>query len=697
MQVVFTYPWYFVVLALLLSAALAGLLYVRNQKSKADFPPRLRWLLTILRFLSVFLILLLLLNPLIKQFQKTIIKPLVIFAQDNSESMTNGMDSIYLKNDYLKKLKKFKQTVSNKADLTLLSFGNQITEQDSFNFTDKATDFDRLFRYISQNYKNRNLAAVIVASDGLINHGKNPLYEDYGIKAPIHILAEGDTAFHKDIAVSDAEYNNIVLVDNPYPVKVKLRATLASGTETNLHIYDNGQQVGQQKIKITEKFFFVTLPFTLTAKTKGIHILRIVADQLPNENNLRNNELEIKINAIDARQKILIVANSPHPDIALLQKALKSNLNFDITTTTADKINPDLLKNYNLIILNQLPSHTHSITNIFEKIRQLKLPVFYIIGTQTDISKLNASQSFLQIDQQKNLWDDASPSLPERLDVFTLPDNFTDFLADVPPLKVPFGNYKPLSDATVVLKQKIKNIDTQKPLLLLFNDKENKAGFLLGENIWRWEIYDYKDFNTKDHIFQLINNVAQYLSLRVKKNNLTVNIKPIYSENEPIGITAEFYNEILEKTTVPDLQMKITGKKTNHTYTYDFLKTGNRYQLTINSLPTDNYQYHIEGKYQNKIYKKTGEFTVQESQLEQRQTRADFSFIDQLSEKWSGKFFFPNQWQALTNTILSQHNLVSISKSKEKLKNLIDWKLIFFIIIGFLTLEWFLRKYFGNY
>ncbi len=697
MQVIFTYPWYFVVLAILISAALAGLLYVNNQKSQADFPPKLRWFLTFLRFLSIFLILLLLLNPLVKQFQKTIIKPLIIFAQDNSESIVTGKDSIYLKNEYRKSLRDFKQKISDKADLTFLTFGNRITEQDSFNFVEKSTDYDALFRYISQNYKNRNLAAVVVASDGLMNHGKNPLYENYGIKAPVHSLASGDTAFHKDIAITDVEYNSIVLVDNPYPIKVKLEASLANGMETLLHIYDNGQEISQQKTKIDQPFFFASFPFMLKSTTKGIHTLKIVADPLPDEKNLRNNQMELKIEVIDARQKILIVANAPHPDIALLRKALKSNLNFDVTTITANEVNSNILKDYNLIILHQLPSVNHSLTGIIEKIRQLKLPVWYIIGTQTDITKLNNSQPYLQINQQDNLWDDATPTMPDGFDAFTLPDDFPEFLADMPPLKVSFGNYKNLADAIVVLKQKIKNIDTQKPLLILFNDKENKAGFLTGENLWRWGIYDYKDFNTQTHIYQLINHVVQYLSLRIKKNNLIVNVKSIYSENESIGITAEFYNEVLEQINEPDLQMKITNRKTNDSYAYDFLKTNNKYQLNISNLPIGSYQYQVETGYQKKTYKKTGEFTVQENQMEQLRTRADFSFLNQLSDKFSGHFFFPHQWQALTDTILSQKNIVSISKSKEKLKNLIDWKLILFIITGLLTIEWFLRKYYGSY
>ncbi|MEA3318218.1 MAG: hypothetical protein U9R54_09695 [Bacteroidota bacterium] len=119
-------------------------------------------------------------------------------------------------------------------------------------------------------------------------------------------------------------------------------------------------------------------------------------------------------------------------------------------------------------------------------------------------------------------------------------------------------------------------------------------------------------------------------------------------------------------------------------------------KILIMNINYINNKYLVQTNYQKKNYQKTGEFTVQENQLEQLRTRADFSFLNQLSEKFSGNFFYPSQWQALSDSILLQHNFISISKSKEKLKNLIDWKLILFLIVGLLTLEWFLRKYFGN-
>lgn len=693
MRIILTYPWYFILFALIIAIFFTAILYFRNTDK---FPVTLQWLLSILRFFGTFLILLLLLNPLAKQFQKKLIKPLIIFAQDNSESIVSGNDSLSLRNSYHIFLKKIKQDIGNKANILSISFGTKVSVQDSFDFSEKTTNFNKLFRFIEQNYKNSNLAAVIVSSDGLMNRGRNPLYETYNIKVPVYFLANGDTSFHTDVAIDNVAYNRIVPVNNPYPIKIKVNASLANKQETILRIFDNKKEISKQKIKITGNLFYTTVPFTLKSTTKGIHTIRIVIDSIQGESNLNNNYTELKIDIIDTKQKILIIGNTPHPDIALIQNALKSNLNFNVTTITVGNVNPDSLINYNLIILHQLPSYNHSITGIIKKIKKLKLPVFYIIGTQTDITKLNNSQSFIQIDCKKNLWNNAKPILVKSFDEFILPDNFTDFLEIVPPLKTPFGNIKNLNDALIVLTQKLKNIETQKPLLELFSNKETKVGFLMGENIWRWGIYDYKEFNTHTHIYRLINNVARFLSIKIKKNNLLIISKSIYPEDEKITIEAEYYNEILEKTNTPDLKLTITEENKNNIYTYDFLKINNKYMLNINNLPAGNYYYKAEMTYHEKQYIRTGYFTVKENRIEQTYTRANFSFMKQLSEKFSGNIFYPQQWTNVSDSILSQHNLVSISKTKEKLNSLINWKFIFFIIIGFFSLEWLLRKYFGN-
>ena len=59
--------------------------------------------------------------------------------------------------------------------------------------------------------------------------------------------------------------------------------------------------------------------------------------------------------------------------------------------------------------------------------------------------------------------------------------------------------------------------------------------------------------------------------------------------------------------------------------------------------------------------------------------------------------FFPAQMDQLSKALLSRDDIKTISYSHYKLRDLVDWKLIFYIVLGLLTLEWFLRKRAGAY
>ncbi|VXB91297.1 hypothetical protein FLAVO9AF_300056 [Flavobacterium sp. 9AF] len=61
----------------------------------------------------------------------------------------------------------------------------------------------------------------------------------------------------------------------------------------------------------------------------------------------------------------------------------------------------------------------------------------------------------------------------------------------------------------------------------------------------------------------------------------------------------------------------------------------------------------------------------------------------------SGKLFFPNQISDLTKTLLSNTEYLPIQKEIITKKPLIDWKLLLILIVAFLSLEWFIRKYNG--
>ena len=95
----------------------------------------------------------------------------------------------------------------------------------------------------------------------------------------------------------------------------------------------------------------------------------------------------IVINVNESKENILILFNSPHPDISTIQSVLKKNPNYEVEFSSIDKFNKSILK-YNLVILHQLPSMTSSITNLLNEIIDKKVPTLFILGSQSSLNYL---------------------------------------------------------------------------------------------------------------------------------------------------------------------------------------------------------------------------------------------------------------------------------------------------------------------
>src|SRR5690554_5458475 len=119
--------------------------YKLKQFTKTDIT------LTILRFVTVFSLLLLLINPKFESDSVYLEKPSLVVAVDNSSSVS------YLKQgqhalDFLEELKAHKE-INKKFNIQTYTFGKQVKLSDSFSFTENQTHLDQMFREFSQIYK----------------------------------------------------------------------------------------------------------------------------------------------------------------------------------------------------------------------------------------------------------------------------------------------------------------------------------------------------------------------------------------------------------------------------------------------------------------------------------------------------------------------------------------------------------------
>jgi len=668
----------------------------RKDNSLDEVPNWLKKIIQVVRFVIVFLLTFFLLSPMFRYLSTNIEKPIIVFAVDNSKSIAMGKDSLFYKNEFENKLNNLISTFKDNYEIYKYSFGDTPKNLDSLKFNENYTDFSKLFDYIQSTCANKNIGAIVIASDGLYNSGTNPTYLKTGLNCPVYTVTLGDTTVQKDLSIENVINNKVAFLGNTFSIKVNAKCNKFKNENLELIVKHNNSVVAKSVHLINTDDFTNESIFEIKANEAGLQHYKIILTHKKNEITYVNNYRDIVVDVINSKQKILLLVNSPHPDAGALKSAIETNPNFDLTFSLADEFKGNFA-DYNLIILYQLPSKNNSATQIIQNSINSKVPMLFVIGSQSSLSVFNKISTGLQINQTTIKFDEAYPLFNNNFVQFQLPQNFQESINDFPPLNVPFGDYKANSTALVLFQQRIKSVLTSKPLVLFFdNFNDTKVGIICGEGFWRWRLKDY--FKNSDHeLFnELINKLVQYLSVKIKKEKFDISYKNIYPENESIIFGAELYNDNFEPVNEPDVLIDIINEQKKK-FSYSFSKNSQFYSLNIGKLKSGDYSFLATSNLGTQKYVKNGKFVISAINIESSKLVANNKLMEQLALKNNGKNYNVNSMNLLTDEISKNNNIVSVSYTEKKLTELINLKLIFFTLILLLSFEWFIRKIFGSY
>lgn len=687
-------PLWFIFLCLTLGALYAIVLY-RKEHLLGEIRPWLKKLMAAFRFIVVSLLAFLLLSPLIRTVFRETEKPIIIIAQDNSQSILTGTDSLTFTKSYSPSFNKMIEDLKEKYQVRTFSFGDKVVDNINYSFSDKQTDISKLLEDAALKFTNRNVGGVILASDGLYNTGSNPLYVENNLKVPVYTIALGDTTVRKDIVISKVNHNRIAFLGNTFPMEIIVDARQCNGEKAELTIKKDSAVLFQRTINIAGNKYHLSVPVFLEAKQKGIQQLKIKISELQNEISLTNNITNVFIEVTESKQKVLIVANAPHPDISALKSIIESNQNYEVKQQFIKDFN-ESANEYNLVILHQLPSSDNTSMVLFEKIKTGDVSLLYIIGAQTNINTLNQLSTGVNISEGRNQLNEVLAIAANDFSLFTVSDELMHFISTLPPLSSPFGMYRSNSNIYTLLYQQIGSVKTEQPLLFFNQQGKQKIGVLAGEGIWRWRLKEFSENNNSNFTNDLVTKIVQYLSVKEKKTPFRISYKNNFSENEPLQFDAELYNESGELVNTPEIKMIITDSE-KKSYPFAFSKTGNAYTLNAGNLPVGNYKFKAEIKLGDKLYAENGEFSISPLQLESSETTANHQLLYAMSEKSGGKMVYPAHMNELVKMIESREDVKPVVYTQKKLKDLINLKWVFTLLIFFLTAEWFLRKRSGAY
>ncbi len=430
-------------------------------------------------------------------------------------------------------------------------------------------------------------------------------------------------------------------------------------------------------------------------KTGVIHY-RITLSNLTGEVSFRNNTRDIFVEVLDGRQKILILGNSPHPDIAASKSAVESNKNYQVDVEYAANFTGSI-KDYNLIILHQLPSGTQKLANVFRDIRDMKKSTLFVMGNQTSLSDFSKVQNAVLVKANEDKYNEVTASLNKDFPLFSLSAKITETLTKLPPLSNYFGDYKSNPSSRILLFQKINSVTTDFPLLLVNETSEAKVGVLCGEGIWRWRLHDFQMNGNQNATHEILQKTVQYLSVKNDKRPFKISTdKNIFQDNEAIIFDAQLYNSNYELINQPEVDLVIKSED-GKTLNYKFNKTESAYRLNIGFLPTGNYSYIATAKVGNGTLTAGGKLSVSPVQLEGMQTRADYQVLNQLATQHGGKMHLLADAEQIANEINATNKLKPVLFDTIQTESAINLKWIFLMVILLLGAEWGIRKYLGGY
>jgi hypothetical protein len=675
---------WFIIPCLLLGFGFAWLLY---QKSSLE-NKNLRYILFAARFFIVSILSFLLLSPLLKSIKQRLEKPLIIIAQDASSSITFAEDKNFDSLKYHQDFKKLASDLSESYEVKTLNFGDGVNNDFNFKQNQKQTDFSQLFNYIKEQYPNQNIGALIFASDGIYNRGSNPISDVKKALFPVYTISLGDTIPKKDLIVSPINYNNLVYLGNDHEIEIPVSAFMAKGLNSTLKIMSNDGQSKNITINIDKDNWNKTFKINLETKKKGIQKIVIQATAIKDELTTENNTQTIFVEVLDGKEKILILADAPHPDISAIKQAIESNKNYEVKVAFADNLPKDI-KDYGLIVFHNLPSINHPINQVFDQISQKSK--WFIIGSQTNTSALSQKQNLLNV-SGNNASQDYLASLNQEFTAFSLTEESKKYLNTLAPLSAPYGNYSLKNAGLVLFNQQIGNIITNAPLLAFGNDGGIKTAILTGEGIWRWRLEDYEKNNNHIAFDELISKSVQYLSAKDDQRKFRVYAtKNSFADNEQVILNAELYDDAYNLNNQPDVSIDLRSKS-GKKYSFQFSKIGKSYQLNAGFLPADEYTFEAKTKLGRNQFSANGQFLVEQLNVELMQTTANHQLLYNMANASGGQMVESKNLLSLVDLIPKNEKVKTISYEEKSYSALINLKWIFVLIMLLLSIEWFLRK-----
>ena len=663
-------------------AGIAALLIALFQYIYKSNKSKLNSVFAFLRFITVFLILLLLINP--KFTKKTVYteKPNLIVAIDNSESINHlkhSENAINIKNKITQN-----QELNNKFDINYYTFGSSFKPLDSLSFTEKQTNISSILKGLNQIYKNK-IAPTVILTDGNQTYGTDYEYSSRTFNNEIYPIILGDTLVRSDLKIQHLNVNKYVFLKNKFTAEVLALYSGNSNVKSKIQISSGNRIIFSKNIEFTSENNSHKVNVEIEAQKVGVHVYKATILPLDIEENKNNNTKQFAIEVIDEKTNIALISDIMHPDLGALKKAIETNKQRNVSI-----LKPSEFLNSNQVFQLAILYQPNALFNdVFDRIKAIGINKLVITGTQTQWTYLNQIQSHYkqEITEQS---EDYQPSLNSGYNTFNVEEfSFHNY----PPLTSEFGKIEFNIPYETIFFKKVNSSIIDDPLLVTFELDKKREALLTGEGLWRWRAQSYLDNESYDNFDNFVGKLIQYLASNKRNSRLVIDYNSFYQGNENIIINAQYFDKNYEFDKDANIEIVLENSTDNSQLKLPLIQNNSSFSVTLKDLKPGNYNFTVFAN--TNEFKRSGSFTLLDFNVEKQFLNADVLKLEEIAKITSGKSVFYQDTDTLIQHLLNDNKYQTIQKSTKKIVPLVDFKILLFLIALSLAIEWFLRKYNG--
>lgn len=635
-----------------------------------------------LRFLALSFIGVLLVNPLVTETSIEEERPLLIWLQDESSSILAHKDSGEYRANYTTWQTGAIETLEEKYDVVPLGFGATV-HQPSGEFLDETSALQNALLDAGQQSIGRNSAGIILASDGIVNSGATLSNRQSGIPA-LHVLALGDSTQYFDVAITNTLNNSIAFTGNSTPIRVDVQSK--GGTARTATVTLKSEDVSLSQLVSFNNGKGQTT-FEVSSDSAGTQRYEVEVTPLEGERNVSNNRKYVLIDFVEKKRSIHIIYNAPHPDVSAFRMPLLDDEANEVGLyafsdwSIADSRDADLLVFHGL-------NPSSEIESIMENGRQSLL---FMTTQEESYANWELAAEYIRRSPSPDRESEVSARFNSSFAAFQVDEDWIENTQNFPPIAAEVHSEQSSGVWDAVLLSNVGSVKTNTPIVSVYQNNNQRVAWVNGEGWWRWRAYSYSEYDSHQMFDGFIESLYRWLLSNSLGNRLEVEYPERSRKNESILFTVRPKDEAmnpLEEARV-NLQIRKNGEVVFEQRLSE--NRGGRFTTAVSGLSEGQYSYTVTSEFGDETLRKTGEFFVDDVNLEQLDTRARFGQLAGVATANNGEFGTYENRDVWIEEIMDREAQVVLHEVVTTESLLKKWW-PYVLIVLLLTAEWALRK-----